>query len=98
MKHPTYDAFWESCGYEQYWPQINVPALNMTGWWDMNFIGSPSNFVGMQKHGATREAREGQRLVIGPWPHWVNNYHELSGVDFGPGALVDLNGYMLRFP
>src|SRR2546422_474211 len=66
MKHPTYDEFWRSCGYEQYWSQITVPALNMTGWWDMNFIGSPRNFVGMQAHGATPDARRGQRLVIGP--------------------------------
>jgi putative CocE/NonD family hydrolase len=97
MNHPTYDAFWESCGYEQYWSNITVPALNLTGWWDMNFIGSPSNFVGMRKLGATREAREGQRLVIGPWPHWVNRQRVLSGLDFGPNALVDLDGYVLRF-
>ena len=48
MKHPTYDDFWRSCAYDEYWPKITVPALNMTGWWDMNFIGSSRNFVGMQ--------------------------------------------------
>jgi putative CocE/NonD family hydrolase len=51
----------------------------------------------MQAHGATPESRQGQRLVIGPWPHWVNRSRELSGLDFGPNALVDLNGYTLRF-
>ena len=60
---------------------FTVPALNMTGWWDMNFIGSPRNFVGMQANGATPESRRGQRLVIGPWPHWVNRQRELSGLD-----------------
>lgn len=97
MKHPTYDEFWKSCAYEQYWSRITVPALNLTGWWDMNFLGAPRNFVGMQANGATAEARRGQRLVIGPWPHWVNRQRELSGLDFGPHALVDLNGYTLRF-
>jgi putative CocE/NonD family hydrolase len=97
MKHPTYDDFWKSCAYEQYWPTITVPALNTTGWWDMNFIGSSRNFMGMQKQGGSAEARRGQRLVMGPWPHWVNLKRQLSGVDFGPNALVDLNGYMLRF-
>jgi len=97
MKHPTFDEFWRSCGYEQYWPQITVPALNMTGWWDMNFLGAPRNFVGMRERGATPDARQGQRLVIGPWPHWVNRQRELSGLDFGPTALVDLNGYVVRF-
>jgi len=97
MKHPTFDEFWRSCGYEQYWSRITVPALNMTGWWDMNFLGAPRNFVGMREQGATPEARQGQRLVIGPWPHWVNQHRTLSGVDFGPTALVDLDGYVLRF-
>jgi putative CocE/NonD family hydrolase len=97
MKHPLFDEFWKSCGYEQHWSRITVPALNMTGWWDMNFIGASRNFVGMQANGATPESRRGQRLVIGPWPHWVNRSRELSGVDFGPRALVDLNGYTLRF-
>jgi putative CocE/NonD family hydrolase len=97
VKHPTYDEFWRSCGYEQYWSEINVPALNLTGWWDMNFIGSSRNFAGMRSHGATPDAREGQRLVMGPWPHWVNRQRELSGWDFGPDALVDQTGYTLRF-
>jgi putative CocE/NonD family hydrolase len=97
MKHPSYDEFWRSCDYRQYWSKITVPALNITGWWDINFIGSPDNFVGMQKIGATAEARRGQRLVIGPWPHPVNWQRALSGVDFGPNAIVDLNGYTVRF-
>jgi hypothetical protein len=97
MQHPSYDDYWKARGYEQSWSRITVPALNITGWWDMNFLGSPTNFVAMQKLGATPEARRGQRLVIGPWPHWVNRSRELSGMDFGPRALVDLTGYTLRF-
>ena len=76
---------------------MTVPALNITGWWDMNFLGAPRNFVGMRKHGATRDAKEGQRLVIGPWPHWVNQSRTLSGLDFGPRAITDLDTYILRF-
>ncbi|MDT9600214.1 CocE/NonD family hydrolase [Sphingosinicella rhizophila] len=97
MKHPKFDAFWESCGYEQYWPRIKVPALNITGWWDMNFLGAPRNFAGMRVHGRTEEAREGQRLVIGPWPHHVNQTRELNGIDFGLNGIVDLNSYTIRF-
>lgn len=97
LKHPEYDAFWEACGYEKYWPKMRVPALNITGWWDMNFLGAPRNFVGMRAHGATPEAREGQRLVIGPWPHHVNGTRELNGVDFGLNAIASLNPYTVRF-
>jgi uncharacterized protein len=97
ISHPTYDAYWRSLGYEEYWPRMTVPALNITGWWDMNLVGSPRNFVGMRQEGATQDAREGQRLVIGPWPHWVNHSRTLSGLDFGATAITDLNTYTLRF-
>jgi uncharacterized protein len=97
VKHPTLDEFWLSCSYEQFWSSMTVPALNITGWWDMNFLGAPRNFVGMQEKAATKEAREGQRLVIGPWPHHVNETSTLSGLDFGPNGITDLDNYTIRF-
>lgn len=97
LSHPTFDDYWRSHGYEEHWPRMTVPALNITGWWDMNFLGAPRNFIGMRQHGATRDAREGQRLVIGPWPHRTNYSRTLSGVDFGASAVTDLNSYTLRF-
>lgn len=97
LNHPTYDAFWDSCGYEQFWPNMTVPALNISGWWGLNFNGAPRNFVGMREQGATAEAREGQRLVIGPWPHWVNGSRKLNGMDFGLDAITGLSGYALKF-
>jgi uncharacterized protein len=97
LSHSTYDDYWRSHGYEEFWPRMTVPALNITGWWDMNFLGAPRNFVGMREQGATQEAREGQRLVIGPWPHWVNKSRTLSGLDFGANAVTGLDTYTLRF-
>ncbi|MDB9953747.1 CocE/NonD family hydrolase [Porticoccaceae bacterium] len=97
LNHPHADNFWHECGYEQYWKDITVPALNITGWWGMNFLGAPRNFVGMREQGATPEAREGQRLVIGPWPHLVNTTRTLNGQDFGPDAVTDLSAYTLKF-
>lgn len=97
ISHPTYDAYWRSHGYEEYWARMTVPALNVTGWWDMNFLGAPRNFVGMRNEGATAEARQGQRLVIGPWPHAGNETRLLSGVDFGPHAVTGLDSYVLQF-
>ena len=97
LNHPTLDAFWLSCGYEQFWPQMTVPALNISGWWGLNFNGAPRNFVGMREQGATAQARDGQRLVIGPWPHWVNSSRTLSGLDFGVNAVTGLRNYCLKF-
>ncbi|MGH8251644.1 MAG: CocE/NonD family hydrolase [Steroidobacteraceae bacterium] len=97
LGHPVHDEFWQACSYEQYWSKMKVPALNITGWWDMNFLGAPRNFVAMREHAASPEGRDGQRLVIGPWPHHVNHTRELNGVNFGPNGVVDLNSYTIRF-
>lgn len=97
LRHPMLDEFWLSCGYDQYRKNMTVPALNVTGWWDLNFSGAPDNFVRMRQDGTVEKARTGQRLVIGPWPHWPNMQRSLNGVDFGENALVDLDGYTMRF-
>ncbi|WP_280739560.1 CocE/NonD family hydrolase [Mesorhizobium opportunistum] len=96
LEHPTYDGFWAAGSYERY-ERMAVPALSITGWWDMNFPGSPLNFERMRDQGLTESARRGQRLVIGPWAHRVNKTTTLSGLDFGPSAVVSLDDYILQF-
>jgi len=97
MQHPNLDDLWRSCSYQEAWPQITVPALNISGWWDMNFPGTPMNFVGMRTHGQTPEVRAAQQMIIGPWPHRVNLQRTLNGIDFGPQAVVNLDDYVIRF-
>ncbi|ETN92520.1 hypothetical protein U062_00395 [Gammaproteobacteria bacterium MOLA455] len=31
---------------------MTVPALNISGWWRLNFNGAPCNFVGTREQGA----------------------------------------------
>jgi putative CocE/NonD family hydrolase len=97
MRHPNLDELWRACSYQDAWPRIAVPALNITGWWDMNFPGAPLNFVGMRQHGQTASIRQAQQLIIGPWPHRVNLTRELNGIDFGDKAVVNLDDYTVRF-
>ena len=96
MTHPTYDDFWRHSEYGHY-SEMTVPALNISGWWDMNFPGAPENFEAMRRDAASEEGRVGQKLLIGPWPHIINQKTELSGVDFGDHGVIDLNHYMIRF-
>jgi putative CocE/NonD family hydrolase len=97
MEHPNLDDFWRSCSYQDAWPNITVPALNITGWWDMNFPGSWMNYEGMRTHGQTGEIRDRQRLIIGPWPHQGNRERSLNGIDFGDEAIVNLNDHIVRW-
>jgi predicted acyl esterase len=55
MQHPTFDAFWRQGSYDNY-QDIDVAALNITSWWDMNFPGAPLNFEAM--HAGPAAARE----------------------------------------
>jgi putative CocE/NonD family hydrolase len=48
---------------------IDVPALHAGGWWDRFARGTIGNFRGLRSAAATTEARDGQRLVMGPWRH-----------------------------
>jgi uncharacterized protein len=95
MGHPTFDSFWRQGSYDD-WGAIAAPALNVTGWYDMNFPGGPLNFSAMTRRGATATARGGQKLIIGPWPHWVNRERNLNEVDFGEQAIIELDRYVVR--
>ncbi|PYR02978.1 MAG: hypothetical protein DMG00_27660 [Acidobacteria bacterium] len=41
----------------------------------------------------TAHAKSPQRMLMGPWGHAVNTVQQLGEVDFGPDALIDLDGY-----
>jgi putative CocE/NonD family hydrolase len=51
----------------------------------------------MREHARSDLLRDGQKLVIGPWPHRVNRTRTLNGLDFGEQAIINLEEYQLRF-
>ncbi len=91
-------AYWRGISYQTpaSYARVTVPALNVTGWFDANHPGAPMNYAGLKRYGATAEARR-PRLVIGPWMHGWNTTRRLSGIDFGPGAIIDWDGYVCRW-
>ncbi|MEO0400365.1 MAG: CocE/NonD family hydrolase [Pseudomonadota bacterium] len=97
MDHPNLDDFWRASSYSSDWREINVPALNITGWWDMGFPSSPGAFLSMRQHAQSSSIVAGQQMIIGPWHHSVNKDRGLNGVDFGEQAIVNLDEYKIRF-
>ena len=69
LAHPDFDDYWKKLCIEDHHANITTPALNIGGWYDIFLGGTIRNYLGMQKSGATGEAKSGQRLVIGPWQH-----------------------------
>jgi uncharacterized protein len=92
LRHRTLDEWWEPVRYQHRIGEIDVPVLHISGWYDDEEIGTPANFAAM-----TAAGRAGQRLLMGPWGHAVNTTRTLGEVDFGPGALIDLDACVLAF-
>jgi len=95
--HPPSDSWWEPIRYQKKYDRVRVPVLHISGWYDDEQVGTPLNYIGMTTKGATDEIRHSQKLMMGPWPHNVNSTSKLGDVDFGPTAVIDLNGYELRW-
>ncbi|AFW01446.1 peptidase [Gluconobacter oxydans] len=69
VTHTTRDSYWEAFQIRTHYDRVKVPVLAFDGWYDSFLNGAVNNFNGMRTEGGTPEARENQRLVIGPWEH-----------------------------
>jgi putative CocE/NonD family hydrolase len=86
-------AYWQPRSYQPRLPASRAPMLHITGWYDGTLGGSLQNFEAMRT-GAAPRARNDQYLVVGPWRHWIDSDSRgpvIGGMDFGPGAVVDLH-------
>jgi len=103
LDNPDDGPYWDFVNIEKKHNQIAVPAYNLSGWFDDSYgqPGAIKNFTGMRKNGKTKTAREGQKLIIGPWTHipvfWGNLNSKIGDIDFGPEAVVDLNALVIRW-
>jgi len=88
LAHPARDAFWTAISPQERYAGTDVASLNIAGWYDIFADGTYRNFAGMRSHGGSERAREGARLIVGPWSHAVDNgifperhYGSLSSLD-----------------
>ncbi len=98
LEHPDDGPYWDFANVEKKHADVNVPAYNFTGWFDDGYgqPGAIRNYLGMKKNGKTAQAREGQKLIIGPWTH-CRPRAQAGTLDFGPDAAVDLDALALRW-
>ena len=86
LAHPDFDDYWKALCIEDQHSNITTPALHTGGWYDIFLGGTIRNFLGMRKSGATDEARSGQKLIIGPWPHSAKGTSQAGSHYFGVAA------------
>lgn len=96
IEHPTHDDYWRRWDIEGRYDRVLVPALHVGGWYDIFLDGTIRNYLGMRAEGGSEVAREGQRLVIGPWHHvpWAQY---VAGYDFGPEAKSTMSALQLAW-
>jgi putative CocE/NonD family hydrolase len=100
MTHPKRDAYWTNRSPTAQLPQLQIPALIFTGWYDFFLRGALNDYVTIKKSAKAETARNGSRLIVGPWPHYTgpNGADRIAGqIDFGPAAAVGLRGILLRW-
>lgn len=90
FEHTTMDDYWKQISYQTRFSEIDLPVLHISGWYDDEQIGTPMNFIGMKNGSASERSRKSQKLVMGPWPHRINESQKFGDVDFGPKSLIDL--------
>jgi putative CocE/NonD family hydrolase len=81
FRHARYDDYWKAYGVKEKYGRIRVPALFLTGWYDNLCHEGWRNFLGFRTQGGSEAARQGTRIVVGPWTH---------GGSFGLPGLLDL--------
>jgi uncharacterized protein len=96
LKHPEDDAYWQGWSIRRQWSKVTVPALNFDGWYDLFLNGAIENFVGMRKNAGSQVARDGQRLVLGPWVH-LGWQQKVGDIDFGTEAVSPMPDMMKRW-
>jgi putative CocE/NonD family hydrolase len=95
IAHESYDEYWKSISDEEKFDQIMVPTYNTGGWFDVFLMGTINGYVGMKNKGGSPEARNGTRLLIGPWGHGPST--SFGDMDFTEDAFVDLFEHEMKF-
>lgn len=99
LTHRTADDYWRQSSISAYYAQIDVPALIISGWYDIFPQSALQNFMGMRVRGKSERARQNPRVIIGPWSH-MNFSGSFPEREFGTRAssgAIDLPGLHLRW-
>ena len=87
LTEPTYTKFWKNMAVEDRLTRVDVPTLEVGGYWDQEDMwGTQAEYAALKKHDGRHEVF----LVLGPWNHggWEGAGRRL-GSNFG---VVDFGG------
>lgn len=96
LDHAEPGEYWAALDTSKTLDRISLPALHISGWYDMFVDGSIQGFVDLSERAGTQTAGKNQYLIAGPWQHipWGDR---IGAVDFGTEALLDTDAILLRW-
>jgi putative CocE/NonD family hydrolase len=94
--HGAPGDYWTLLDVSRRLEKICVPALHISGWYDMFLRGSVDGFLALSQSAGSEYARQHQYLFAGPWVHipWGDR---IGSADFSPEALIDTDAILLRW-
>ena len=82
LTHPEYNKFWQDMAVERRLNKVEVPTLEVGGYWDQeDMYGPQAEYAALKPHDTKHEVY----LVLGPWNHggWAPTTRHLGALDFG---------------
>lgn len=97
IEHSTYDEYWKAHGIRDKYDLIQAPAYFINGWYGNLLLEGWRNLNGFRLQGGSAAAREGTKIIVGPWTHAVNRVDPDWPVDFGDNATYDSLDFHVRW-
>jgi hypothetical protein len=85
LAQPAYTKFWQDMAVEKHLTQVEVPTLEVGGWWDQEDMwGTQAEYAALEPHDTGHDVF----LVLGPWNHggWGRRTLSLGAINFGVDA------------
>ncbi len=82
LSQPSYTKFWQDMAVERDLDHVDVPTLEVGGWWDQEDMwGTQGEYAALHPHDAKHQVF----MVLGPWNHggWSRGPGSSLGGDFG---------------
>jgi hypothetical protein len=82
LTQPSYTKFWQDMAVEKHLTKVEVPTLEVGGFWDQEDMWGPqAEYAALKPHDTRHEVF----MVLGPWNHggWVPTTRHLGALDFG---------------
>lgn len=88
MENDIESEWWDPISMHDSYVDFDIASFNVTGWFDGQVQGTSKHFASAVKTGDPGE----HVLIIGPWLHGVNRNRTIGLRDYGPDAIIDLDG------